>query len=47
MIYALGAQANLVGVDLSSAFPPEIKKLLNVAYHRALSTKVLYLWIRR
>lgn len=39
MIYALGAQANLVGVDLSSTFPPEIKKLPNVGYHRALSAE--------
>src|SRR5579875_2661957 len=39
MIYALGAQGNLVGVDLSSTFPPEIKKLPNVGYHRALSAE--------
>ncbi|HLJ49772.1 MAG TPA: ABC transporter substrate-binding protein [Bryobacteraceae bacterium] len=39
MIYALGAQANLVGVDYSSTFPPEIKKLPTVGYHRALSTE--------
>ena len=39
MIYALGAQANLVGVDLSSNFPPEIKELPNVGYHRALSAE--------
>ncbi|MBV8828930.1 MAG: ABC transporter substrate-binding protein [Acidobacteriaceae bacterium] len=39
MIYALGAQSNLVGVDLSSTFPPEIKKLPNVGYHRALSAE--------
>ncbi len=38
-IFALGAQANLVGVDLSSTFPPEIKKLPNVGYHRALSAE--------
>ena len=39
MIIALGAQASLVGVDLSSTFPPEIKKLPNVGYHRALSAE--------
>lgn len=39
MIYALGAQANLVGVDYSSTFPPEVKKLPTVGYHRALSAE--------
>jgi len=39
IIYALGAQANLVGVDYSSTFPPEIKKLPTVGYHRALSAE--------
>jgi iron complex transport system substrate-binding protein len=39
MIYALGAQANLVGVDLSSTNPPEIKNLPTVGYHRALSAE--------
>ena len=39
IIYALGAQESLVGVDLSSTFPPEIKKLPNVGYHRALSAE--------
>lgn len=39
MIYDLGAQDHLVGVDLSSTFPPEIKKLPNVGYHRALSAE--------
>lgn len=39
MIYALGAQANLVGVDYSSTFPPEIKNLPTVGYHRALSAE--------
>ncbi|HKS72732.1 MAG TPA: ABC transporter substrate-binding protein [Terriglobales bacterium] len=39
MIYALGAQASLVGVDYSSTFPPEIKKLPTVGYHRALSAE--------
>jgi iron complex transport system substrate-binding protein len=39
MIYALGAQKNLVGVDYSSTYPPEIKKLPTVGYHRALSAE--------
>lgn len=39
MIYALGAQANLVGVDYSSTYPPEIKTLPTVGYHRALSAE--------
>lgn len=39
MIYALGAQADLVGVDYSSTYPPEIKKLPTVGYHRALSAE--------
>jgi iron complex transport system substrate-binding protein len=39
MIYALGAQANLVGVDYSSTYPAEIKKLPTVGYHRALSAE--------
>ena len=39
MIYALGAEANLVGVDYSSTYPPEIKKLPTVGYHRALSAE--------
>jgi iron complex transport system substrate-binding protein len=39
IIYALGAQANLVGVDYSSTYPPQIKKLPTVGYHRALSAE--------
>jgi iron complex transport system substrate-binding protein len=39
VIYALGAQVNLVGVDYSSTYPPEIKKLPTVGYHRALSAE--------
>jgi iron complex transport system substrate-binding protein len=39
IIYALGAQANLVGVDYSSTYPSEIKKLPTVGYHRALSAE--------
>jgi len=39
IIYALGAQQNIVAVDISSTYPPEIKKLPTVGYHRALSTE--------
>jgi iron complex transport system substrate-binding protein len=39
IIYALGAQQNLVAVDVSSTYPPEIKTLPTVGYHRALSTE--------
>lgn len=37
IIYALGAQEDLVAVDLSSTYPPAIKKLPTVGYHMALS----------
>jgi iron complex transport system substrate-binding protein len=39
IIFALGAEKDLVGVDLSSTYPPEIKKLSTVGYHRALSSE--------
>ena len=39
IIYALGAQTDLVAVDLSSTYPPEIKSLPTVGYHRALSAE--------
>lgn len=39
IIYALGAQDNLVGVDVSSIYPPEAKQLPTVGYHRALSVE--------
>ena len=39
IIYALGAQADLVGVDYSSTYPPQIKNLPTVGYHRALSAE--------
>ena len=39
MIYALVAQGDLVGVDYSSTYPPEIKKIPTVGYHRALSAE--------
>lgn len=37
IIYALGAQKDIVAVDVSSIYPPEVKKLPTVGYHRALS----------
>ncbi len=39
IIYALGAEQNLVAVDLSSTYPPAIKKLPTVGYHRALTAE--------
>jgi iron complex transport system substrate-binding protein len=39
IIFALGAEKDLVAVDISSVYPPQIKKLPTVGYHRALSTE--------
>lgn len=39
IIWALGAQDRVVGVDLSSTYPPDVKKVQTVGYHRALSTE--------
>jgi iron complex transport system substrate-binding protein len=39
IIYALGAEKDLIAVDLSSTYPPEIKSLPTVGYHRALSAE--------
>ncbi len=39
IIFALGAEKDLVAVDLSSTYPPQIKSLPTVGYHRALSTE--------
>ncbi|MDE3155422.1 MAG: ABC transporter substrate-binding protein [Acidobacteriota bacterium] len=39
IIYALGAEQNLVGVDYSSTYPPEIRNVQTVGYHRALSAE--------
>lgn len=41
IIYALGADEDLVAVDVSSVYPPEVKKLPTVGYHRALSIEGL------
>lgn len=39
IIWALGAQDRVVGVDLSSTYPPEVKNVQTVGYHRALSAE--------
>jgi iron complex transport system substrate-binding protein len=39
IIWALGAQDHVVGVDLSSTYPPDIKNVKTVGYHRALSAE--------
>lgn len=39
IMYALGAEDHLVGVDVSSTYPPTIKKLPTVGYHRALGSE--------
>lgn len=41
IIYALGAEDDLVAVDVSSTYPPEAKDLPTVGYHRALSLEGL------
>ena len=39
IIWALGAENAVVGVDYSSTWPPEVKKVQTVGYHRALSAE--------
>lgn len=39
IIWALGAQDQVVGVDYSSTWPPEVRDMPTVGYHRALSTE--------
>src|SRR5256886_2281061 len=39
IIWALGAQDRVVGVDLSTTYPPDVKKVQTVGYHRALSAE--------
>ena len=41
IIYALNAQNDVVAVDVSSTYPPEIKELPTVGYHRALSAEAI------
>lgn len=37
IIYAVGGDTALVGIDISSTYPPETKNKTTVGYHRALS----------
>jgi iron complex transport system substrate-binding protein len=39
IIWALGAQDHVVGVDYSSTWPPEVKNVTTLGYHRALSAE--------
>lgn len=39
IIFALGADKDIVAVDISSVYPEQIKKLPTVGYHRALSAE--------
>ncbi len=41
IIWALGAQEHVVGIDFSSTYPPDVKKVQTVGYHRALSAEGL------
>lgn len=39
IIFSLGAEQDIVAVDISSTYPPAVKKLPTVGYHRALSAE--------
>jgi iron complex transport system substrate-binding protein len=39
IIWDLGAQQDVIGVDFSSTYPPAVKKVQTVGYHRALSAE--------
>jgi iron complex transport system substrate-binding protein len=39
IIWALGAQDKVVGIDLSTTYPPAVKTVQTVGYHRALSAE--------
>jgi iron complex transport system substrate-binding protein len=39
IIWTLGANEHVVGVDYSSTYPPDVKKVQTVGYHRALSAE--------
>jgi len=39
IIWALGAQNSVVGIDLSTTYPPDVKNVQTVGYHRALSAE--------
>ncbi|HWA88451.1 MAG TPA: ABC transporter substrate-binding protein [Rhizomicrobium sp.] len=38
-VYDIGAESHLIARDLTSIYPPQIKKLPDVGYHRALSAE--------
>src|SRR6201746_654436 len=39
ILWDLGAEQDVVGVDFSSTYPPAVKKVKTVGYHRALSAE--------
>ena len=39
LVFALGAGADVIAVDASSSFPPEVRGLAQVGYHRNLSAE--------
>jgi len=39
IIWALGAQDKVAGIDLSTTYPPDVKNVQTVGYHRALSAE--------
>src|ERR1700710_1605928 len=39
ILWDLGAEQDVVGVDFSSTYPPAVKKVRTVGYHRALSAE--------
>lgn len=41
VIFELGAQQDIVGVDISSNYPPALKQVTTVGYHRALSAEAI------
>lgn len=41
IIFELGAQKDIVGVDLSSTYPDALKSVTKVGYHRALSAEAI------
>lgn len=41
VIFELGAQQDIVAVDISSNYPPAVTKLPTVGYHRALSAEAI------
>jgi iron complex transport system substrate-binding protein len=39
ILWALGAEDRVVGVDLSSTYPPDVRRVPTVGYHRALTAE--------